>query len=63
MRSFAAWEEKDEADLQAIKLELGSDPALVKRVKEGGRGSRLYRLLPTLMREIAIFKAPLRTIT
>ncbi|KTT61156.1 hypothetical protein, partial [Sphingomonas endophytica] len=39
MRSFAVWEEKDEADLQAIKLELGSDPALVKRVKEAAKSA------------------------
>lgn len=39
MRMLAVWNEKDEADLQAIKLELGSDPALVKRVKEATKST------------------------
>lgn len=34
MRALAVWSEKDEADLQAVKLELGRDPAVLARLKE-----------------------------
>lgn len=33
MRALAAWSEKDEAELQAVKLELGRDPAVQARLK------------------------------
>jgi len=39
MRALAVWEDKDETELQATKLELGSDPALVKRVKEATKST------------------------
>ena len=39
MRAMAVWSEKNEADLQAIKAELASDPALVKRVKEATKST------------------------
>lgn len=39
MRALAVWEDKDEADLAATKLEVGSDPALVKRVKEATKST------------------------
>ncbi|NJO53442.1 MAG: AAA family ATPase [Bacteroidales bacterium] len=39
MRALAAWTEKDEADLQAIKLELRSDPVVLARVKEATKSA------------------------
>jgi hypothetical protein len=39
MRAQAVWNEEDEANLKAIKLELGSDPALVKRLKEATKSA------------------------
>ncbi len=39
MRAMAVWNEKNEADLHAVKAELASDPALVKRVKEATKST------------------------
>jgi len=39
MRALAVWNDEDEANLKAIKLELGNDPALVKRVKEATKSA------------------------
>jgi ABC-type transport system involved in cytochrome c biogenesis ATPase subunit len=53
MRTLAVWNDNDEAHLQAIKLELGSDPALIKRVKEATKST-----LDTLIADAnAIFEA------
>lgn len=39
MRALAAWTEKDDADLQALTLELGQDPVLVSKVKEASKSA------------------------
>jgi energy-coupling factor transporter ATP-binding protein EcfA2 len=39
MRALAGWTEKDEANLQQIKLELGSNPILLARVKEATKSA------------------------
>jgi energy-coupling factor transporter ATP-binding protein EcfA2 len=39
MRALAAWDEKDEAELQAIKREVGNDPGLMKRVHEATKSA------------------------
>ncbi|MBR1153968.1 AAA family ATPase [Bradyrhizobium sp. JYMT SZCCT0428] len=39
MRSLAAWTDKDDAELQAIKLELSQDPALLSKVKQATKGT------------------------
>lgn len=39
MRALAAWTDQDEASLQAIKLELSRDPALLTKVKEATKSA------------------------
>lgn len=39
MRALATWSDKDEADLQLIKQELGRDPILLTRVKEASKSA------------------------
>jgi hypothetical protein len=39
MRALAAWTAKDDADLQALKLELSKDPVLLSKVKEATKST------------------------
>ncbi|ABE64544.1 conserved hypothetical protein [Nitrobacter hamburgensis X14] len=39
MRALATWTESDEADLQALKLELSRDPVLLMKVKEATKST------------------------
>ncbi|MCC8968932.1 AAA family ATPase [Bradyrhizobium brasilense] len=39
MRALAAWTEQDEADLQALTLELSKDPVLLSKVKEATKSA------------------------